>query len=58
MEESRRLERIRVIKKLLKSLEYQAFDMFNDVYSITPREQVESEIEVLKEELRTLQLST
>lgn len=58
MKDSNRLERIRVLKSLIKNLEYQSFDMFNDIYSLTPREQVENEIEVLKAELRTLQLST
>lgn len=58
MDNSNRLERIRVIKSLIKNLEYQSFDMFNDIYSLTPREQVEQEIEQLKIELRTLQLDT
>ena len=58
MDNSTRLERIRVIKSLIKNLEYQSFDMFNDIYSLTPREQVEQEIEQLKIELRTLQLNS
>lgn len=58
MDNSTRLERIRVIKSLIKNLEYQSFDMFNDIYSLTPREQVEQEIEQLKIELRTLQLDS
>lgn len=57
MKDSNRLERIRVIKTLIKNLEHQSFDMFNDFYSLIPREQVEQEIEVLKAELRTLLLS-
>lgn len=57
MNESHRLERIRVLKALIKNLECQSFDMFNDVYSLTPREQVEEEIVVLRIELLSLQKS-
>lgn len=55
MKESQRLERIRVIRALIKNLEHQSFDMFNDIYSLTPREQVEEEIAMLKIELLALQ---
>lgn len=49
-------ERIRVIKQQIKYLQHQQFDMFNDVYSMTPRVAVEEEIEVLQNELRRLLL--
>lgn len=57
MNESQRLERIRVIKAMIKNLEHQSFDMFCDIYSMTPREQVEGEIAHLKIELLALQKS-
>ena len=57
MNHSRRLERIRVVKSLIKNLEYQSFDMFNDFYSNGSRELIEEELIVLREELRTLLLS-
>lgn len=51
-------ERIRVIKQQIKYLQHQQFDMFNDVYSMTPRVAVEEEIEVLQIELRKLLLDS
>lgn len=51
-------ERIRVIKQQIKYLQHQQFDMFNDVYSMTPRIAVEEEIEVLQNELKKLLLDT
>lgn len=49
-------ERIRVIKQQIKYLQHQQFDMFNDVYSMTPRVAVEEEIEVLQVVLKKLLL--
>lgn len=49
-------ERIRVIKQQIKYLQHQYFDMFNDVYSMTPRVAVEEELEVLQAELKKLLL--
>lgn len=49
-------EKIRVIKQQIKYLQHQQFDMFNDVYSMTPRVAVEEEIEVLQNELKRLLL--